>query len=548
MVKKNLNKLIKSIEPNLKKQKVFLILIALFISGTFLRINGLDWGLPLLLHPDERHVINQSVRIASTGDLDPKVYNRPDHIIIYLNAFVYKVFSYAKYQNSNMRGNVQYLYNKNPSPYVYLSRLTTAIFGCLMILSMYLLGKEIGGTKVGLLSSCFTAFFPSFIRDSHYVTPDIPQAFFISMAALFTCKYMKRRKTEFLFLGCIFCGLATAEKYPGLIATLMIACAVVFTHWHKKIKILTLGTTSLLVYFSSMFMVAPFLFVNYKHTIKTIISEAQSYHLGVPRLGWGGKLLFYLDFIHHYMGTFLWIFFLFGILLFFIRFKIYMRIKKHYLAISLFGLTYWVLMSKVGLHWERWAIPMYIVPLIIASVGINNLSVYLKARSNMLGYILFIIIGIIVLSIFFRGLYQSFDFFKPNTQNISKKWITENLPKDARIVADGYTPIRPGRPFWIGEKSIESYKREGVDYVVVSSYMYERFLAEEDRYPDRAKFYRKLFKKEKLVKCFSATATDIELGRNDLLAIYRVIHFLINNLRYKKSYLVGPEIRIYKLL
>lgn len=548
MVKIDLNKLIKKIEPYLKKQKVFLILIALFISGSFLRINGLNWGLPLLLHPDEAHIINQAVRIASTGDLDPTVYNRPDHIGIYLNAFVYKVFSYAKYHNSDMRGDVQYLYNNNPSPYVYLARLTIAIFGILMILSMYLLGKEIGGTTVGLLSSCFTAFFPGFIQHSHYVTPDIPLAFFISMAALFTCKYMKKRRPIFLFLGCIFCGLATVEKYPGLIATFMIVCAVVITYWHKKIKILLLGTTSLLVYFSSMFMAAPFLFINYKETINTIIFEAQLHHFGVSNLGWGRKLLFYLDLIHQNMGTFLWIFFLFGILLFFIKFKRYIRIKKHYLAISLFGLTYLVLISTAGLHWERWAIPMYIVPLIIASVGINNLSVYLKARSKILGNISVIIIGIIVLSIFFRGIYQSFDFLKQNTQTVSKKWITENLPEDARIVAEGYTPIIPGLPFWIVEKSIEVCKREGVDYVIVSSAMYERFFAEEDRYPDRVKFYRELFNKEKLVKRFSASAPDFELGRNDLLAIYRGIHVFINNLRYKKSYLVGPEIRIYKLL
>lgn len=533
-------------EPNLKKKKVLLVLIALFIIGTFLRINGLDWGLPLLLHPDERHGINQSVRIASTGDLDPKVYNRPDHVIIYLNAFVYKVFSYVKYNNSAMRGNVQYLYNNNPSPYVYLARLTTAVFGSLMILSMFLLGKEVGGTKVGLFSSCFTAFFPSLILHSHYVTPDIPLAFFISMAAFYTCKYMKKRKAQFLFLGCIFCGLATAEKYPGLISTLVIVFAVVFTYWHKKIKILKLGASSLLVYLSSVFIVAPFLFLNYKHTYKTIVYEARPYHFGVPKLGWGSKLLFYLDLIHHYMGTFLLIFFLFGVLLFFIGFKRYIRIKKHYLVISLFGLAYWVLMSKVGLHWERWAIPMYIVPLIIASVGINYLLVYLKTRSNIFRSVLFIIIGIIVSSIFFRGLYQSLDFIKPNTQNVSKKWITENLPKDAKILAEGYTPIEPGHPFWIGEKSIEMYKRDGIDYVVVSSYMYERFFAEEDRYSRQAKFHRDLFEKERLVKRFSTT--DIELGRNDLLAIYRVIHFLIDYLRHKKLYLVGPEIRIYKLL
>ncbi len=225
-----------------------------------------------------------------------------------------------------------------------------------------------------------------------------------------------------------------------------------------------------------------------------------------------------------------------------------MRINKFYLVISLFGLAYWVLISRVGLHWERWAIPMYLVPLIIASFGINNLFVYLKARRKILANILFIIVGIIVLSIFFRGLSQSFNFLNQNTQSVSKKWITENLPENAKIVAEGYTPIIPGLPLWIEEKSIEIFKREGVDYIIVSSFMYERFFAEEDRYPNRVKFYRELFDNEKLVKRFSATAPDFEIGRNDLLAIYRGIRLFINKLRYNKPYFVGPEIKIYELL
>lgn len=504
----------------------------------------MDWGFPFLLHPDE-YGIRQSVRIASTGNLDPHLYNRPDHILIYLNAFVFKVFSYIKYHNSSQRGNVQYFYNKDHLTFTYLARLVTTLFGSLLILSMFFLGKEMGGVKVGLLASFFTAFFPSFIEQSHFSTPDIPLTFFISMTALYTTKFMKKRKTKFLFLGCVFCGLATMEKYPGLIATSMIACAVIFTYWNNKIKILKWGTSSLLVYFSSMFVFAPFLFLNYKKAYQAIVMESRSHHLGLSRLGWGDKLLFYLDIIHKNMGSILFLFLIFGVLFIFIRVKRYFHTKNYYLSLFVFGAAYWVLMSKVGLYWERFAVPMYIVTITIASVGINTLQGYLKRKDKIFKYILFVIFIMIILSMFLRGLNKSLTYLKPNTQNASKKWIDENLPKEAKIVADGYTPLNPGHPSSAAQKTLKRYKKENVDFIIVSSFMYERYLKEKNKYPHKANFYKNLFQNGKLIKRFSPD--EIKLGKNDLLAIYQGIKFLIDNLQHKNRCVLGPEIRIYEL-
>lgn len=542
MIKEKINKLIGRIQSNLTKKKIFIILIIFFIVGSILRINGLGFGFPLILHPDEEHITREAVRMASTGNWEPQVYNRPDHTTIYLNAFLYRIFSIIKYQNSDEKMNIQHLYNNNRSSYIYASRFITAIFGSLMILSMFFLGKEIGGEKVGLFSSFFTAFFPSFIHHSHFVTSDILLAFFTSLVALYTCKYMKRRKVKFLFIGCIFCGLATSVKYPGLITTIMIASAVIFIHWPRKTKILKLGVSSFLVYFTSLFLVTPYLFLNYKATYKALVFESYSYHLGVPELGWGKKLLYYLDVFHNNMGTFLFILFIFSILLIFIEFKKYILIKKYYLSIFLFGVTYWVLMSKVGLHWERWAVPMYIVPLIVVSMGIHYLSRRLKTGVI---YIFYVLLCIIFLSFIFRGLYQSLDPLEPNTQNISRVWINENLPKDAKLVGDGYSPILPGRPYSVAEKSIKQYKEEGVDYVVVSSSMYERYLKEKNKYPKKTKFYQDLFEKEKLIKYFSPTY--LKIGRNDLLAIYKIINYILDIVKNKKVFLNGPHIKIYKL-
>ena len=498
-----------------------------------------------MLHPDEGDIIEPAVRVASLENLDPGVYNRPNHISIYLNALNFKFFSIARSLFFKIRGDVDEIFMTDPEPYVYISRLLTVCLGTLMILSMFLLGREVGGDRVGLLASSFTAFFPSFVHHSHYATPDIPLAFFISMTALFTCKFMKSKKIKFLFLACLFCGIATAEKYPGILSASLIFFGIVFSLWPKKVDIFKFGVIAFAAYILSLFIASPFLFINYKRVLHSLALESSPYHLGAAGLGWYGNLVYYLNTLSNNMGMLLWLFFLIGILLLFIKFREFRRVK-HYLAVSLFGLVYWVLLSRVALHWERWAVPMYIIPIIVASVGFSTLSILLKKNKLRGDSILIILFVILISSLFFRGLFQSINFNTQDTRVVSRQWIDEILPVDAIVAADAYTPIKPGCCGSVAEKSLEEFKRDGVEFIIVSSAIYRRFYDERYRYYEEVKFYNQLFQEEKLVRSFRARS--IELGHNDLEAIFRGIKELIRYLQRKEAYLSGPEIKIYKIL
>src|SRR6185369_7017781 len=67
---------------------------------------------------------------------------------------------------------------------------------------------------------------------------------------------------------------------------------------------------------------------------------------------------------HGIAGTLLTAFFLAGIYL------ILQREKARALPLF-FGLVYWLALSKIGLHWERWALPMYTCPLIVSAYAID---------------------------------------------------------------------------------------------------------------------------------------------------------------------------------
>lgn len=534
----------KILSRELSFHKTSIILLILIIFGVILRVNGLGFGLPLRLHTDEVAIVEYAAAVAASGNLDPGTYNRPNHVSIYLNAFFYKAFSAVRCLfYHDCRGILTQL-SRNPTPYVYLSRIITACLGSLMILSMFFLGKEVGGRKVGLFSSAFTAFFPSFVRHAHFATPDIPLAFYISMVALCMCKYMKRRKLVFLILGCLFSGLATAEKYPGILSMAMIFFGVVFSHRRKKEDILKLLPLSGVVFFSSLFVAAPFLFLKYREVLRALVEEKASYHLGASGLGWGGNLLYYIGTLFDNTGILLGLFFLLGLVLFIKKFKGYTGVK-HYLTVSLFGFIYWALISMLAIHWERWAVPMYIVPIIIASVGIERFSTFLKKKKIGWSFILTIFLAIMLSSLFFRGVMQSLSFNWKDTRVVSRHWISMNLPANTKIAADAYSPLKPGCCGSVAVKSLEEFKKEGIEYVIVSSFIYQRILDEKERHLDEAIFYTRVFESEYLVKEFSPAIK--ELGNNDIAAVYRGIKELIRYVRHREVYLRGPVIKIYRI-
>jgi len=538
---KSPNKIL-SIGRNL--HKTYIVLILIVILGAILRFNGLGFGLPLRLHTDEMAVVEYAAAVAESGDLNPGTYNRPNHVSIYLSALLYKPLSGIRCLFFNDCRAIPLQLLRNPTPYVYLSRSITACLGILMILVMFFLGKEVGGRNVGLFSSALTAFFPSFIRHSHYVTPDIPLAFYISLVVLFTCKYMKTRKLKFLFLGCLFCALATAEKYPGILSMALIFFGVLFSHRRMKEKILKLLPLSALAFLSSLFVAAPYLFLRYREVFRAMAEERASYHMGASGLGWGGNLLYYLGTLFDNTGMLVALFFLLGLVFFIFKFKAYIGMK-HYLSVVLFGLFYWVFLSFVAIHWERWAVPMYIVPILITSVGIEQLSIFLKKKQKGWNFILSIFLAIMLSSLFCRGGMESLSFSWKDTRVVSRRWILLNLPADAKKVSDAYSPLKPGCCGSVAEKSLEELKQEGVEYVIVSSFIYQRILDESENFPNEVIFYTRLFENEYLVEEFSPV--NVEIGMNDLSAVYRSLRELIRYIGIRDSYLRGPVIKIYRI-
>ena len=102
---------------------------------------------------------------------------------------------------------------------------------------------------------------------------------------------------------------------------------------------------------------------------------------------------------------------------------------------------------------------------------------------------------------------------RPSTRVLARQWLMESLPPSSRLVQEWYTAPLEGSGLEVLEvqtvasRPLEEYAREGYAIVVVSSYMYERYLAEPDRYPDQVFAYERLFTQGELLVAFEPSKT-----------------------------------------
>ncbi len=104
-----------------------------------------------------------------------------------------------------------------------------------------------------------------------------------------------------------------------------------------------------------------------------------------------------------------------------------------------------------------------------------------------------------------------------NTRLLARAWIEENLPQGSHLLQEGYGPFLAGTTYVVTDKgtlanvvaapfaadgNLQALRQEGYDYVVASSYIYNRYFAEPERYPDEINFYNQLFATGALIKEF----------------------------------------------
>jgi len=517
--------------------KEIIILASLFLCSLLIRLIGVKHGFPLLTHPDEDFSLTPALQMTKNRTLNSGYFNRPDQIMTLINFFYLNIASYLRFGENLYLAFPKYYLNF----YAY-ARLLISALGAIIPVLAYKIGNEFH-KKFGISAALVFALYPSYVLHSLYITPDIPVTLFTLVVIYFTVRYLNRGEKFSIYLATLFAAITTAEKYPGLITITIVWAGIIINYFQdpehsKKTKIWPLVkrlTCFSLIFVIALFIVAPFIFIEYQQVIEALLFESRSTHLGADNLGWGGNLFFYVQSFSSWTNI---------LSTLFIGFGLYALIKNKDKSqiILLFGIVYWIALSVLPLHWERWALPMYITPLFLIGMGINFLWEFPK-KNVIVKYLALLSIVIFLIAQFIVTLHIPTRMMLTDTRLIALNCAEERGITPENSLYEGYTPFLPGHPIDISEDELENDNQ--YHYVILSSYMYDRFFAEPERYVDRIAFYNSIRENNRLIIEVEPTPP----AKNLLGKLDDILFYVNNRLKLGvEDRFRGPTIQIFELV
>lgn len=187
----------------------------------YLRIFGIQLGLPYPWHCDEPQLIHTALRILKTGDFDPHFFNYPT-LIIYLQT-INTIFCYFYAMGHQLLSNLTEILTNSDTgwrwtishPVFYeWGRRLTVIFGTLSVGIVYLIcSRYYASLSTAILASLFLACNIAHLALSIWITVDVPTAFFVLATAFSSVLLMlKGEKKHYLITG-LLAGLTISAKY-----------------------------------------------------------------------------------------------------------------------------------------------------------------------------------------------------------------------------------------------------------------------------------------------------------------------------------------------
>ncbi|HWP40333.1 MAG TPA: hypothetical protein VNL70_05360 [Tepidisphaeraceae bacterium] len=228
------------------------------------------------------------------------------------------------------------------------------------------------------------------------------------------------------------------------------------------------------------------------------------------------------------------------------------RPSRWALVLAGFPLTCILMLSYNRIPFARYALPitvcLYTVLSMLVAAGISRLQ-----RHRRLPGMLLLATSVICIVAFQGRRCANFNAqFADDSRQRLREWVARNLPPDSRIVADGYTDLGgQGDPWRFPDQSRLRQRvtqlmfaadaapspadlaNQGIDYVAVASFSFERFLMpgvepipgyqRQQAFHQRGEFYRKLFEHGQLVwKSVPCPSTNAYVNME--LRVYRIDH------------------------
>ena len=535
----------------------------------------MGYGLPHGYHPDEGIIVHRAVRFHA-GDLDPRFFNWPSLFMYLLSGLYGLVFGF---------GEAREAYIQDPVPFYLLGRMVTATFGTATIAVLYVLAAEAYGVATALLASLFLAVNLLHIRDSHYVTTDVPLTFLVTLALLFVLRYGRQGRGRDALGSGLFAGLAASMKYPGGLALLPFFAAHLLRArpgpspgWRRLVG---RGPVLALLAAAAGFVVGtPYAVLTPGAFWRGVMSEVRE--VGSVQFGNEGALPGYLFHLVHSLPVAMGLPLL-GLALGGLGLVLWRRAPGDLILLA-FPLPYFLVIGSWSSRFERYALPLLPFLALWAALALVVLAGRLRGRWPAPlgrwrpGLGLALAAGLLVAPELARITYFHVLLTRPDTRVLAGEWIERHIPPGSRIAMEPYSPavrldpamVREARDrlgegaaasvlrgrfdrflaraeaeaatgyriFRLNDYDLDRLLEQEVEYVVLSGFVYQRYQQACDRFPAPCRFYGELERRATPLIAIEPGVGGRVLWVGD---IYSPLTRLFERAR------PGPAIKIYRL-
>lgn len=421
---------------------IWILLAVIILCGLVLRLYNLNWDEEYSFHPDERMIALVASEIKWDGNifnfLTPQSTWNPNFFAygsfpIYLLKIANEIYVSLTGQLSDFDRMIN------------IGRFFSALFDTGVIVVIYFLVKTLSFrkynlTRWGLYSAFCYALFVLPIQLSHYYAVDTVLNFLILLTVFFAIKSVKEKKNTFLVLSYISFAFATATKITALVLVPIIFFVSIYLLFKKGIlKQCSVIVFSILLYFVVLFLLMPYLFIDWREFLQQIKYQSQLFNdpYALPYTLQYVDTVKYLYFIKNiaYWGIGVWFFacaigglILFGISI--LKNKISFKQNYLFLLIGATYLIYFVYFGYSSVKFMRYMLPVY--PILALFCG------FFFLRLTTLGKRYFrrvLTIKIIVLSFLYPLTFVN-TYSSASTRLLASGWMNQNAPYGSTVAVE----------------------------------------------------------------------------------------------------------------
>jgi len=449
-------------------------LLVVLVAGFGLRVWGIRSGLPQSYVADEYDTVHSTITMMKRGELNPHWWYYPS-LKTYVNMKAYTAVFLAGARS----GRWETINQVTVEDMLYWGRFVAVVFGTAAVLLTFLLGRWLFGTGVGLMAAALLAVFPSAVVQSQINKPDGMLVFMVALSVLVTLVYLEKGGWKLALASGVAVGLATGTKYNGALVLLPFLLAVLLRHGRRFLATPDLywGLGASVVAF---FITTPFFLADLATFLDHLAFDLYSYGFAGKEGGTGVD-----NWYHHARyaaifgsGTLALVAALAGLAL-----ALY-RLDARLAVALTFPVLYASVASSQQVNWAGLFVPVYPFLAILAAYAVHEGSIA-AARWRRVEWIEpYLMAAMLALILWFptqMSIRHDRETTLPDTGNVAREWINETFDPGTQFVAERFTPVPDRNRFRVSQearaihKSVADYRSAGVDYLIVSSQIYDRY-------------------------------------------------------------------------